>query len=98
MAIPVQGHTAVALACTYANCNPNFPATKYTAARPATVARFFSSSDHFIPHSPPRPRSVSHGPVWERESSTAHTHYKASVLGPATGPERHTICPKLLFY
>ena len=35
-AIPVGGHTAVALACTKASESPSFPDTKYTTAR-ATI-------------------------------------------------------------
>jgi hypothetical protein len=56
IAIPVHGHTAVALACTYASSKPSFPAAKYTAASPATVATFLCTSDRVIPSSPPRPR------------------------------------------
>src|SRR5580658_1531720 len=48
IAIPVHGHTAVALACTDAICNPSLPATKYTTARPATIATLFSASERVI--------------------------------------------------
>src|SRR5580692_5769329 len=69
-AIPVHGHTAVALACTYASCRPSFPATKYTTARPATVATFFIASDRVIPYSPPRPHPAGGG----NQATQIHCH------------------------
>src|SRR5262249_5358206 len=37
-AIPVAGHTAVALALTNASCSPSFPARMYRAVMPAIAA------------------------------------------------------------
>src|SRR5580704_6196819 len=81
IAIPVHGHTAVALACTYASCNPSFPATKYTAARIATVATFFIASDRVILYSPPHPECI-----WGEGITHQHTP-QASRFGPSPRPK-----------